>query len=253
MGKRNLLIVHGSGLIRNRLKSFILAELDDIAVFEACSSKDAVQKCQEQKYEILVCSKELPDTSGLAFYKKLQTIPGQKDIAVIFITSTGTKENIKELEEHGVINYLIFPFTAKDLRDKINLVCDPRKWRTNERIHIPDVKAIIHSNFDENYDDIEAHVINMSLSGIACDFSYNGEHVNILGGTTISVKFPSEHNNIKIKNLPCKFLRLNVLSWKPDGYPDRVRAAWGISGIEGQDKILLEQIFEKVKKGLDKT
>ena len=37
MSKRNLLIVHGSGLIRNRLKSFILSELDDVTVFEACS------------------------------------------------------------------------------------------------------------------------------------------------------------------------------------------------------------------------
>ena len=194
MSKRNLLIVHGSGLIRNRLKSFILSELDDVAVFDACSSKDTVQKCQEQRYEILVCSKELPDASGLAFYQNIQAMPGQKDISVIFITSTG---------------------------------------------------------YDTNYEDIEANVINMSLSGIACDFGYNDEHVNILGGTTISVKFPSEHNNFQVKNLPCKFLRLNVLTWRPDDYPDKVRAAWAILGIEGQEKKQLEKVFEKVKKGLD--
>ena len=57
MSKRNLLVVHGSGVIRSRLKSFILSELDDVAVFEACSSKDGIQKCQEQRYELLVCSK----------------------------------------------------------------------------------------------------------------------------------------------------------------------------------------------------
>ena len=250
MSKRNLLIVHGSGLIRHRLKSFILSELDDIAVFEACSSKDAVKKCQEQRYEILVCSKELPDASGLAFYKKIQAMPDQKDISVVFITSTGTRENIKELEEQGVTHYLVFPFTSKELRDKVNLVCDPRRWRTNERVYIPDVKAIIHSNYDENYEDIEASVINMSLSGIACDFVCNDEHSNILAGTTITIKFPSEYNKLQVKNLPCKFLRLNVLSWRPDGNPDRVRAAWIILGLEGQEKKQIEQVFEKVKKEL---
>lgn len=251
MSKRNLLVVHGSGVIRSRLKSFILSELDDVAVFEACSSKDGIQKCQEQRYELLVCSKELPDASGLTFYEKVQAMPGQKDSSVIFITSTGTKENIKEMEDHGVANYMVFPFTSKELRDKINLVCDPRKWRTSERMHIPDVKAIIHSNYDTNYEDIEANVINMSLSGLACDFSYSDEHANILGGTTISIKFPSEHNNFQVKNLPCKFLRLNVLTWKPDGYPDQVRAAWAIMGIEGQERKQLEKIFDKVKKALD--
>lgn len=191
MGKRSLLIVHRSVVIRSLLKSFIHSELDDISVFEACSSKEAVQKCQEQRYEILVCSKELPDASGLAFYKKIQAMPDQKDISVIFVTSTGTRENIKELEEQGVTHYLVFPFSSKELRDMVNLVCDPRKLRTNERIHIPDLKAIIHSNYDENYEDLEASVINMSLSGIACDFVYNGEYSNILAGTTITIKFPS--------------------------------------------------------------
>lgn len=250
MSKRNLLIVHGSGLIRNRLKSFVLSELDDISVFEACSSKEAVQKCQEQRYEIMVCSKELPDASGLVCYKAIKSMPGQKDIAVIFITSTGTKENIKELEDQGVTHYLVFPFTSKELRDTVNLVCDPRRWRTNERVYIPDVKAIIHSNYDANYEDIEASVINMSLSGIACDFAYSEEHSNILGATTITIKFPSEHNKLQVKNLPCKFLRLNVLSWKPDGNPDQVRAAWAILGLEGQEKKQIEQIFEKVRKEL---
>ena len=251
MSKRNLLVVHGSGVIRNRLKSFILSELDDISVFEAGSSKDAILQCQEQRFDILICSKELPDASGLSFYEKVQAVPGQKELSVVFITTTGTRENIKEMENYGVANYMVFPFTSKELRDKINLVCDPRKWRTSERMHIPDVKAIIHSNYDTNYDDIEASVINMSMSGLACDFSCSDEHANILGGTTISIKFPSEHNNFQVKNLPCKFLRLNVLTWKPDGFPDQVRAAWAILGIEGQERKQLEKIFDKAKKGLD--
>ncbi len=253
MGKRNLLVVHGSGVIRNRLKSFILSELDDISIFEAGSSKEATRQCQEQRFDILICSKELPDASGLSFFGKIQTMSVQKDISVIFITTTGTKENIKELEDHGVTNYMIFPFTSKELRDKINLICDPRKWRTSERIHIPDVKAFIHSNYEANYDDIEASVINMSMSGIACDFSYSEEHANILGGTTISLKFPSEYQNVQVENLPCKFLRLNVLSWNSEGHTDQVRAAWGFLGIEGPERKLLEKVFDKTRKMLATT
>lgn len=247
MSKRNLLVIHGSGTIRNRLKSYILSELDDVTVFEASSSNEAIQKCQDQKFEVMICGKELPDMSGLSLYKKIQVHSVNKEISFLLITATGGVDNIKELVEQGIPHYLVFPFTSKDLRDKINLACDPRKWRTSERVHIPDVKAIIHSH----YDDIEADVINMSISGVACDFVYTNDHSNLLGSTHITIKFPAEYNSVEITNLLCKFLRLNVLTWKTDGTPEHVRAAWGVSGLSHQDKKIIEQIFEETKKGLE--
>lgn len=247
MSKRNLLIVHGSGIIRHRLKSFVLSELDDVEVFEAPSAQEAVLQCQRQKIEVIVCGKELPDVSGLELFKKAQALPADKAIAFILITSTSAAENIQELVMQGVSHYLVFPFTSKDLRDKINLACDPRKWRTSERIHIPDVKAIIHSNYEE----IEADVINLSINGVACDFLYTSEYYNILGGTSITLKFPAEYNNAKAENLPCKFLRLNVLSWKPDGAPEHIRAAWAITAHSAGSRKIIEQVFEEAKKGLE--
>ena len=247
MSMRNLLIVHGSGTTRNRLKSYILSELDDIAISEVSSSQEAIQKCQEEKFELVLCGKELPDLNGLALYKKIHTLSINKEVAFILVTSTNTAENIKELLEHGITHYLVFPFTSKELRDKINSVCDPRRWRTYERIYIPDTQAIIHTKYDE----IEANIINISINGVACDFVYSSEHSNLLGSTHITIKFPAEYNSVQVSNLPCKFLRLNVLTWKPDGTPERVHAAWGILGLSIQEKKIMEQIFEESKKGLN--
>ena len=243
MGMRNLLLVHGSGTTRNRLKSYILSELDDITISEVSSSQEAIQKCREQKFELVLCGQELPDLNGLALYKKIQTLPINKEVGVIIVTSTNTAENIKELLEHGITHYLVFPFTSKELRDKINSACDPRKWRAYERIYIPDTQAIIHTK----YDDIEADIINISINGVACDFIYTSEHANLMGGTRITIKFPAEYNNVQINNLSCRFLRLNALTWKQDGTPERVHAAWGILGLSIQEKKIMEQIFEESK------
>ncbi|HHT9108224.1 MAG TPA: response regulator [Candidatus Wunengus sp. YC64] len=247
MGMRNLLLVHGSGTTRSRLKSYILSELDDITISEVSSSQEAIQKCREQKFELVLCGKELPDLNGLALYKKIQTLPINKEVSFILVTSTNTAENIKELLEQGITHYLVFPFTSKELRDKINSACDPRRWRAYERIHIPDAKAIIHTK----YDDIEADIINISINGVACDFIYTSEHANLMGGTRITIKFPAEYNNVQVDNLPCRFLRLNALTWKPDGTPERIHAAWGILGFSIQGKKIMEQIFEESKKGFN--
>ena len=247
MGMRNLLIVHGSEITRNCLESYILSELDDIAISEVSSSREAIQTCQEQKFELVLCGKELPDLNGLALYKKIQTLPINKEVAFILVTSTNTAENIKEILEHGIIHYLVFPFTSKELRDTINLACDPRRLRAYERIHIPDAQAIIHTEDGE----IEANIINISINGVACNFVYSSEHSNLLGSTHITIKFPAEYNSVQVSNLPCRFLQLNVLTWKPDGTPERVHTTWGILGLSIQEKKIMEQIFEESKKGLN--
>ena len=69
-----------------------------------------IQKCQEQKFELVLCGKELPDLNGLALYKKIQTPPINKEVAFILVTTTNTAENIKEILEQGITHYLVFPF-----------------------------------------------------------------------------------------------------------------------------------------------
>ncbi len=243
MGMRNLLIVHGSEMTRNCLESYILSELDDIDISEVSSSQKAIQKCQEQKFELVLCGKELPDLNGLALYKKIQTLPINKEVAFILVTSTNTAENIKEIREHGIIHYLVFPFTSKELRDKINLACDPRRLRAYERIHIPDAQAIIHTEDAE----IEANIINISMNGVACNFVYSSEHSNLLGSAHITIKFPAEYKSVQVSNLPCRLLQLNVLTWKPDGTPERVHTTWGILRLSIQGKKIMEQFFEESK------
>lgn len=245
MSMRNILIVHESGMIRNRLKYYILTEFDNVSVFEASSGEESIQKCKEQTFGIVLCGKELPDMNGIALYKKMQTSSINLEGTFIFITSTGTPENIQEFIKHGITHYLIFPFTARELRDKINLVSDPRRLRIYERTYIPDVNALIHSP----YDDIETDVINLSINGASCGFVYSNDYHNFLASTHITIQFPAEYNNVKLDNLLCKFLRLNVMTWKEDGTPEHVHTAWQFPGLSNQNKKIIEHILEESRKG----
>lgn len=139
-----------------------------------------------------------------------------------------------------------------ELREVINLACDPRKWRSHDRISIPGTKAIIHMNSG----DVEADVINISLNGILCDLVCTKPYNELLNSTHITVKFPDKYDNAQIKILWCKLFRVNVLSWNmvyfPQCIPEHLRVVWQVVQMSDQDKKIYEQICEKVKRDYGK-
>jgi DNA-binding response OmpR family regulator len=245
MSVRNVLIVHDSKVIRNRLKYYVLTEFDSVAVSEGASGEEAVQKCKEQRFEVVLCGKEISGVSGIALYKKMQALAIIPEGSFIFLTATGTPENIKEFIEQGIAHYMVFPFTARELRDKINLVCDPRRLRIYERTYIPDTKVIIHSK----YEDIDADVVNLSANGVSCDVVYSNDQHHFFGSTRITIQFPAEYNSVRVENVACKILRLHIMTWKNDGTPEHVHAAWQLLGLSAQNRKVIEEVLEESRKG----
>ncbi|MBM4056079.1 MAG: response regulator [Planctomycetes bacterium] len=248
MRMRKILIVHETRILRTLLKTYLISELNDVVVIEALTAAEALENFKEQKFEAILCGMQFKKTDGVHIFKELRKEETNKDTPFIIITSTGSKENIAHLKENGIQHYLISPFTAIELREKINTVCDPRQWRTHDRISIPGAKAVISMNNDT----IEADVINMSLEGILCDITCTKSYNDLLNSTHITVIFPPQFENTKIKILWCKLLRVNVFSWNevyfPKCTPEHMRVVWQIVKMSDEDNQKFQEICKKVEK-----
>jgi hypothetical protein len=144
---------------------------------------------------------------------------------------------------------MVTPFSAKELAAKINTVSNPKKKRIHDRVSIPDTKVLV--SIDGR--NIEAKVVNISAGGILCDLEFSEEYiVHLLKTPSVSIELPEEYANIEIKNIPCKFLRMNVLSSTNDNLPGQIRIGWQFIEISANKKRILEDVFQKVQADMEK-
>lgn len=105
---------------------------------------------------------------------------------------------MNEIKDMGINYVLSSPFSSVELRSVILDACDLRTRRAHERISIPDTKVIVH------LDDIDlgGEVVNISESGILCDFIDKNINSELINSTNVSIMFPIGFRNATIKTYP---------------------------------------------------
>ncbi len=244
MAARKLLIVHESTVIRNLVKGYILAELTDIKIEELRTGPEAEKRIFEDKYDIIISPAFMRDYDGVVLQKKKKSSDTNADTPLLVITSTDTKLHLSELKENGIEHFLVVPFSASQLRDKINELCDPRLLRQQERYNIPGTSASIH--FESG--DIQANVINFSLSSIFCEFNLPKNNPDLMQSVYVSLQFPEECKKKKIGGIFCKILSVKTVSWGPNETPEKVRVIWLFKEIPKHKTEEYNQLIDDIEK-----
>ena len=247
MQQRVVLVIHTIRVVRTLLKQYILSELHDTQVVSAASAAEGLRKLNEQTFQVVVCGREMAGTDGPGIYHKMKKIIANQNTPFILITSSKIEEELQTLEPQGLY-CMHSPFTSADLTARINRVCDPRSWRRHARVNVPNTQVLIHL---EN-DTIVAELINISMTGILCEFEYSEEYTDLMRGTHLAVEFAPEFDGHRLENLWCNFLRLFVLSWTPHNVPERVRGIWQFIDPDPVHLNVLSDVFEKVEKRFGK-
>ncbi|MEC8467263.1 MAG: response regulator, partial [Pseudomonadota bacterium] len=63
-----------------------------------------------------------PNMTGLEFLKVLRSSEEYKDLPFIMVTAEGKKENVIAAVQAGVNNYIVKPFNAATLKEKLSKV-----------------------------------------------------------------------------------------------------------------------------------
>jgi CheY-like chemotaxis protein len=72
------------------------------------------------RVDLILLDVEMPNVSGLAFIEILKKLSTYYYIPVIFVTSHATPEVIRKAKEEGAKDFIVKPFTARTLADKVD-------------------------------------------------------------------------------------------------------------------------------------
>ena len=118
---KKVLVVADSAVIRQIIMKN-LKELGFSELMEAENGAAGLKKAGEEPVDLIVSDWNMPNMTGLEFLKAVRADASLKGIAFIMVTSEADKEKIMEAVQAGVSQYLVKPFNAMQLEEKIKAI-----------------------------------------------------------------------------------------------------------------------------------
>ena len=104
-------------IIKNLLKQLGFNNVD-----EALDGSQALEAFQGKEYGLVISDWNMEPMSGLDLLKSIRTGSRNKDVPFIMITAESKTENVIAAKQAGVSNYIVKPFNAETLKQKISSV-----------------------------------------------------------------------------------------------------------------------------------
>lgn len=116
-----ILLVDDSRTIRNIQKN-TLKTLGHEDIVEAADGLEALARLGSGKVDLMLIDWNMPNMDGITLVKKVRET--DKQTPMIMVTTEAEKSKVVEAVKAGVNNYVVKPFTAETLAEKINQTMD---------------------------------------------------------------------------------------------------------------------------------
>lgn len=104
-------------IVRNLLKELGFENVD-----EAEDGQMALDKLRGGGFDFVVSDWNMPNLDGLAMLKAIREDPALSKLPVLMVTAEAKKENIVAAAQAGANGYVVKPFTAATLEEKLNKI-----------------------------------------------------------------------------------------------------------------------------------
>ena len=104
-------------IVRNLLK-----ELGFNNVQEAEDGVDALAKLRSNEFDFVVSDWNMPNMTGIELSREIRADAKLKHLPVLMVTAEAKKENIIEAAKAGASGYVVKPFTAATLDEKLKKI-----------------------------------------------------------------------------------------------------------------------------------
>ncbi|MGL1862543.1 MAG: response regulator [Pseudodesulfovibrio sp.] len=116
--KMRILVVDDSSTMR-RIIGNTLKEIGMRNLVMADDGDTAWEKLQKDDFDLILSDHKMPNMSGEEFLKLVRGSDEFRDIPFIMITAESFHENVMNAVKLGVSNYIVKPFSAKQLLEKL--------------------------------------------------------------------------------------------------------------------------------------
>lgn len=104
-------------IIRNLLKDLGFENVD-----EAEDGVQGMEKLRNSTFDLIVSDWNMPNMDGLEMLKKIREDSDLAKIPVLMVTAEAKKENIIAAAQAGANGYVVKPFTAATLEEKLDKI-----------------------------------------------------------------------------------------------------------------------------------
>ncbi len=119
--KMKVLIVDDFATMRRILRN-ILKQIGFTNIAEADDGSTALKELKKEKYDLILCDWNMPEMPGIDLLNTMRSDDELKGIPFVMVTAEAQKDNIVGAVKAGVNSYIVKPFTAETINDKLKKV-----------------------------------------------------------------------------------------------------------------------------------
>lgn len=120
--KNSILVVDDAAIILLRITE-ALGDYYDVVTVN--SGTRALKYLETNKPDLILLDIQMPSMDGFEALRKIRAMEGRADIPVIMLTGVESKRYVVEGVKLGICDYILKPFTTKDLLERIQRVLSP--------------------------------------------------------------------------------------------------------------------------------
>lgn len=122
-----VLIVDDEANIRNLIKKYI--DFEGYTSMEAGNGMEAVELCKKEKFDIIIMDVMMPELDG---FSAVREIKKNSDIPVLMLSARGEEYDKIHGFELGIDDYVVKPFSPKELMLRIDAIMKRVKQNDND-------------------------------------------------------------------------------------------------------------------------
>jgi len=119
-----ILVVDDYATMRRIVRN-LLSQIGFTDVEEANDGVTALQKLREKQFGLVISDWNMEPMTGLQLLKEIRADVKLKGTPFIMVTAESKTENVIAAKQAGVNNYIVKPFNADTLKQKIQSVLGP--------------------------------------------------------------------------------------------------------------------------------
>lgn len=117
----NIMLVDDFSTMRRIIKK-ALTSLGFSNFVEAEDGKVALDMLKKEKVGLILADWNMPNMTGIELLRAVRNDAKLKNLPFIMVTAEGQKANIIEAVDAGVTNYIVKPFAADTIKEKLNKI-----------------------------------------------------------------------------------------------------------------------------------
>ena len=113
-----VLVVDDFATMRRIVKN-ILNQIGLKNIIEADDGSTALEVLKKDKVDLIMSDWNMPKVTGLELLKAVRSDESMQDIPFLMVTAEGQKDSVIQTVQAGVSDYIIKPFTADTVKEKL--------------------------------------------------------------------------------------------------------------------------------------